>query len=103
MAEGFRITYATMSADNEELHKQYDEGIELAKAELGKTIPIVVNGEEREGEGTYELRSPVDSDILLAHRRRGRHRLGEVVRDRVRPDGVAQACGADQQRRRSDQ
>jgi 1-pyrroline-5-carboxylate dehydrogenase len=67
MAEGFRITYATMSADNEELHKQYDEGIELAKAELGKTIPIVVNGEEREGEGTYELRSPVDSDILLAH------------------------------------
>jgi 1-pyrroline-5-carboxylate dehydrogenase len=67
MAEGFRITYATMSADNEELHTAYDEGIEQAKAELGKTIPIVVNGEERAGEGTYELRSPIDQDILLAN------------------------------------
>ncbi len=67
MAEGFRITYATMSADNEELHKAYDEGIEQAKAELGKTIPIVVNGEERLGEGTYELRSPIDNDVLLAN------------------------------------
>ncbi|MGZ5129232.1 MAG: aldehyde dehydrogenase family protein [Actinomycetota bacterium] len=67
MAEGFRVTYATMTADNEELHKGYDEGIEQAKAELGKTIPVVVNGEEREGEGTYELRSPIDDDIVLAH------------------------------------
>jgi len=67
MAEGFRVTYATMSADNEELHKGYDEGIEQAKAELGRTIPVVVNGEERPGEGTYELRSPIDGDILLAN------------------------------------
>src|SRR5512144_949123 len=66
MAEGFRITYATMSADNEELHKDYDAAIEQAKAELGKTIPIVVNGEERPGEGTYELESPIDG-TLLAH------------------------------------
>ena len=27
MAEGFRVTYATMSADNEELHEGYDEGV----------------------------------------------------------------------------
>src|ERR1700675_285003 len=66
MAEGFRVTYATMSADNEELHKGYDEGIEQAKAELGKTIPVVVNGQERAGEGTYELESPIDG-TLLAH------------------------------------
>lgn len=66
MAEGFRVTYATMSADNEELHKLYDEGIEQARAELGKTIPVVVNGEERPGEGPYELESPTDG-TLLAH------------------------------------
>jgi 1-pyrroline-5-carboxylate dehydrogenase len=64
---GFRITYATMSADNEGLHQEYDAGIEEAKAQLGATIPVVVDGEERPGEGTYELRSPIDSDILLAH------------------------------------
>jgi 1-pyrroline-5-carboxylate dehydrogenase len=68
MAEqGFRVTYATMSADNEEMHKAYDEGIERAKAQLGKTVPVVVNGEERPGEGTYELRSPIDRELVLAN------------------------------------
>ncbi len=67
MAEGFRITYATMSAENEELNKAYDEAIGEAKGTLGKTIPIVVNGEERATESTYELRSPIDHDLLLAN------------------------------------
>ena len=66
MTEQFRITYATMSADNEGLHEDYERGIEQAKAELGATIPVVVNGEERPGEGTYELNSPIDG-TLLAH------------------------------------
>ena len=39
MAEGFRVTYATMSADNEELHKQYDEGIENKDNLWG--IPVI--------------------------------------------------------------
>ena len=47
MAEKFRITYATMSADNEELQAAYDEAAERARAELGKYYPVVVNGEER--------------------------------------------------------
>jgi 1-pyrroline-5-carboxylate dehydrogenase len=65
MAEQFRVTYATMSADNEELHKGYEEGIETAKGELGRFHPAVVNGEERQGDGSYELRSPIDKDIVL--------------------------------------
>jgi 1-pyrroline-5-carboxylate dehydrogenase len=65
MAEQFRVTYATMSADNEELHKGYEEGIETAKAELGRFHPAVVNGEERRGDGSYELRSPIDQEIVL--------------------------------------
>ena len=65
MAEQFRVTYATMSADNEELHKGYEEGIEEAKEELGRFHPAVVNGEERQGDGSYELRSPIDQDIVL--------------------------------------
>jgi hypothetical protein len=50
MAEqGFRITYATMSADNEELHKLYDQGIEKAKSWLGQKHQLFVNGEGRDG------------------------------------------------------
>jgi 1-pyrroline-5-carboxylate dehydrogenase len=47
MTEKFRITYATMSADNEELQAAYDAAAERARAELGKDYPVIVNGEER--------------------------------------------------------
>jgi len=66
MAEqGFRITYATMSADNEELHKLYDKGIEVAKSWLGQKHSLYVNGEARQGSGYKEVRSPIDSEILI--------------------------------------
>ena len=57
--QGFRVTYATMTADNEELHSAYDEGIEQARKWLGQRHPFYVNGEPREGEGWFEERSPV--------------------------------------------
>jgi 1-pyrroline-5-carboxylate dehydrogenase len=66
MAEqGFRVTYATMAADNEELHKDYDKGIEKAKGWLGQKHPFHVNGEAREGESWFEERSPVDHDLVI--------------------------------------
>ncbi len=60
-----RITYATMSADNEELHAAYDHGIEVAKSWLGQKHPFYVNGEERWGEGVDEERSPIDHDVVI--------------------------------------
>ena len=67
MAEKFRVTYATMSADNEELQSKYDEAVERMKGELGKEYPFVVNGEERWTDEKYEERSPIDSDIVIGH------------------------------------
>ncbi len=63
--QGFRITYATMSADNEELHKAYERGIEIAKSWLAQKHPLYVNGEAREGSGYREVRSPIDSQIVI--------------------------------------
>jgi 1-pyrroline-5-carboxylate dehydrogenase len=65
MAEKFRITYATLSADNEDLQKAYDEGVEQARAELGTSYPVVVNGEERWSDDLADERSPIDDQILL--------------------------------------
>ena len=65
MAEKFRVTYATMSADNEELQSKYDEAAERMKGELGKEYPFVVNGEERWTDEKYEEPSPIDSDIII--------------------------------------
>ncbi len=86
MAEqGFRITYATMSADNEELHKLYDQGIQTARSWLGQQHPLYVNGEAREGSGYKEARSPIDGTVI--------GEFAMATREDVR-DAVAAAKGA---------
>jgi 1-pyrroline-5-carboxylate dehydrogenase len=65
MAQTFRITYATMSADNEDLHAAYDRAVEEVKGRLGEKHQFYVNGEARDGEGWDEERSPIDRDILI--------------------------------------
>ena len=64
---GFRVTYATLTADNEELHEAYEHGIETARSWLGQKHPFYVNGEERWGDATDEERSPIDNDIVIGH------------------------------------
>ena len=59
-----KITYATMSADNEELNQSLRRGGRPGRKTLGQGHPFVVNGEERWGEGLYEERSPIDSEIV---------------------------------------
>ncbi len=84
MAEqGFRITYATMSADNAELHELYDTGIEVAKSWLGQKHPFYVDGEGREGTGHQEVRSPIDREIVIGE-------FAQASREDVR-DAVAAA------------
>ena len=64
----FKITYATMSADNEELHAAYERAVKTVKESwLGEKHHFFVNGEARDGEGYVEERSPIDRDILIGH------------------------------------
>ena len=60
-----KITYATMSADNEELHAAYEHGLEVARSWLGKDHPFYIDGEERWTDDRYEERSPIDQDIVV--------------------------------------
>jgi 1-pyrroline-5-carboxylate dehydrogenase len=62
----FRVTYATLSADNEELHAAFEEGVQTAKGWLGQTIPVVVDGGERRDGPTFQLVSPNDQNLRLA-------------------------------------
>ena len=63
----FRVTYATLSADNDELQAGYDRGIEVARTWLGEDHRFRVNGERRSGTPGAELeeRSPSDHDIVI--------------------------------------
>jgi 1-pyrroline-5-carboxylate dehydrogenase len=64
-AERIKITYATLRNDNEELHALYEAGLEKAQARLGEYHRNFIDGQERDGEGTFEVRSPIDSNILV--------------------------------------
>ncbi|MGH2786683.1 MAG: aldehyde dehydrogenase family protein [Actinomycetota bacterium] len=65
MAEKFKITYSTLSADNPQMHKNYEEGIETARSWFGRDYPFYVNGDARTSDRTEEERSPIDNDILI--------------------------------------
>ena len=86
MAERIKITYATLRNDNEELHAQYDAGISKARARLGAYHPNWIGGRERDGDGTFELRSPIDRKIVVGTFARGTR---ADVRDAV---GAARAA-----------
>ena len=62
----FRVTYATLSADNEELHAAFEEGVKTARSWIGQTIPTVVNGEPRTDGEPFTLTSPNDAGLELA-------------------------------------
>jgi 1-pyrroline-5-carboxylate dehydrogenase len=61
-----KITYATLSADNEELQASFDAAVERVRGELGHSYPMLIGGEERLGAQEFEDRSPIDSQIVVS-------------------------------------
>jgi 1-pyrroline-5-carboxylate dehydrogenase len=61
-----KITYATLRNDNDELHALYETGVEQSKAKLGGRYQNFIDGRWVDGSGgTFEVRSPIDSEILI--------------------------------------
>ena len=87
MAERIKITYATLRNDNEELHALYDAGIEKARGRLGAHHQNWIAGAGRDGDGAFELRSPIDRDILVGTFARGTR---QDVKDAVAAARAAQ-------------
>ena len=63
MSEPFKVTYATLTADNEDLHRAYEAGVETARGWLGAEIQAP--GDPDPGE-PVEVHSPADPSILIA-------------------------------------
>ncbi len=61
-----KITYSTLSADNEELQSAFDAALERARADLGRTYPMIIGDEERLADETFDDRSPIDRDLVVA-------------------------------------
>jgi 1-pyrroline-5-carboxylate dehydrogenase len=62
-----KITYTSTPEQVEAMHGAFDRALEEVRVGLGQTHPIIVNGEERAGAGTFEVRSPADRDIVIGH------------------------------------
>ncbi len=66
-----KITYATLRADNEDLHAAFEAGVVAARARLGRSWPNVIGGQGRGAETEFEVRSPIDTDIVVGRFARG--------------------------------
>ncbi len=60
-----KITYATLSADNEDLHSGFEAAAAEAKTRLGAHHENYIDGEWRDGAETFEARSPIDRELLV--------------------------------------
>lgn len=65
MSSRFRVTYATLSADNEALHAAYEQGLSEARDWLGATIPGYISGKPRTAGLTFPVTSPGDISLQL--------------------------------------
>jgi len=72
MAKKFKVTYATMSADNEELQSAFDEAIAKVKSEwLGVEVPMFINGEKVYAAEKFESFSPINTGMHLCTAQKG--------------------------------
>jgi 1-pyrroline-5-carboxylate dehydrogenase len=62
---GFRVTYATLTADDDELHAAYDAALADAKASFGVRHPLRIGADTRAGTAIFETTSPVDREVVI--------------------------------------
>lgn len=66
MAERFRVTYATLSADNPQLHTEYEAGVDQARTWLGATITGHVSSGDIEDSPIVEVTGPHDPNTVIS-------------------------------------
>lgn len=72
MTQKFKITYATLSADNEELQSTLDQAITQVKSKkLGIEAPMFINGEKVYADDKFKAYSPVNTDLHLCTAQNG--------------------------------
>jgi 1-pyrroline-5-carboxylate dehydrogenase len=62
-----KITYTATAEQVERMHAAFDEALVEARSMMGKTYPMIINGEERTSPKTFEATSPTDRSIVLGH------------------------------------
>jgi 1-pyrroline-5-carboxylate dehydrogenase len=75
-----KITYATLRNDNDQLHAQFEAGLAKVRASLlGGHHRNFIGGAERDGEGTFEKRSPIDGSVMGTFARGSRADVQDAI------------------------
>jgi 1-pyrroline-5-carboxylate dehydrogenase len=61
-----KITYVTLTADNQELHAQLDAAVVQVRAAQGRTWPLMIGGAARTTAASTESRNPADTRMVVA-------------------------------------
>ena len=62
-----KVTYSNLSSPDPLLHEYFDEDVATARANLGGTYPLYINGQWREGEKTFAKYSPIDTNLVIGN------------------------------------
>jgi 1-pyrroline-5-carboxylate dehydrogenase len=60
-----KITYTSTPEQVASMHAAFDRALDDVRSDLGQTYPLIINGEDRPGAETFEVRSPIDKEIVL--------------------------------------
>src|SRR5438034_2888546 len=70
-SETKKVTYVTLLAD-ESIHPRYEEALKQVEKDFGRHYPMHIGGRQVfASAGEFELRSPLDSSILLGYFQKG--------------------------------
>ena len=71
MSDKIKVTYSTLASPDPRLDQLFDEAVERAKANMGQTFPLYINGQERLVKETFAKVSPVDTELTMAYFQKG--------------------------------
>ena len=60
-----KVTYSTLSSPDPLLHTYYEEDVETAKENFGRTQKMLINGEWLTAEKTFQTHSPIDKSLIV--------------------------------------
>lgn len=62
-----KVTYSTLGSPDPLLHEYFEEDVADLKNNLGKSYQMFINGQWGDGAGSFENRSPINTDWLLGN------------------------------------
>jgi 1-pyrroline-5-carboxylate dehydrogenase len=66
-----KITYTATPEQIEAMHQAFDAALDEVRGELGRTYAMVIDGVDRTGDATFDVRAPAERSLLLAQFQRG--------------------------------